>query len=53
VPFPPRGDSSFIEKVKELSYLKYGQDRELVEKEILKKYEKKEVPPTPISPFKI
>jgi GTPase SAR1 family protein len=54
VPFPPRGDSTFIEKVKELSYLKYGQDRELVEKEIMKKYEKKEAPPPPpISPFKI
>jgi hypothetical protein len=54
VPFPPRGDSSFIDKVKELSYLKYGQDRELVEKEILKKYEKKEVlPVNPSSPFKI
>lgn len=54
VPFPPRGDSVFVDKVKELSYLKYGQDRELVENEILKKYEKKEAPPVPPpSPFKI
>lgn len=55
VPFPPRGDSAFVDKVKELSYLKYGQDRELVEREIMKKYEKKEVPPapTPVNPFKI
>jgi len=54
VPFPPKGDSSFIDKVKELSYLKYGKDREIVEAEIMKKYEKKEAPPPPpISPFKI
>jgi GTPase SAR1 family protein len=53
VPFPPRGDGSFVNKVKELSYLKYGQDRALIEKEILKKYEKKDVPPAPSSPFKI
>jgi len=55
VPFPPRGDNSIIDKVKELSYLKFGRDRELVEAEIMKKYEKKEVPPppSPASPFKI
>jgi GTPase SAR1 family protein len=57
IPFPPRGDTSYIDKVKELSYLKYGKNRELVEMEIMKKYEKKEspppVPPTPINPFKI
>jgi hypothetical protein len=54
VPFPPKGDSSFIDKVKELSSLKYGKDREIVEAEIMKKYEKKEAPPPqPISPFKI
>lgn len=53
VPFPPKGDSSHIDKVKELSYLKFGRDREIVEGEIMKKYEKKEVPPIPVSPFKI
>ncbi len=55
VPFPPRGESSHIDKVKELSYLKYGKERALVEEEIMKKYEKKEVPPAvpPMSPFKI
>jgi len=55
VPFPPRGDNSLINKVKELSYLKYGKERALVEAEIMKKYEKKEVPPPipPASPFKI
>ncbi len=52
IPFPPRGEMAIIDKVKELSYLKYGKDRALVEAEIMKKYEKKEVPP-PVSPFKI
>jgi len=53
IPFPPRGDSSHIEKVKELSYLKYGKDKESVEAEIIKKYEKKEAPPPPPSSFRI
>ncbi len=54
VPFPPRGESGHIDQIKQLSYLKYGRDRQLVEAEIMKKYEKKEVPPPPpISPFKI
>jgi predicted ribonuclease YlaK len=55
VPFPPRGETAFVEKVKELSYLKYGKDRSEVEAEIMKKYEKKEVPPPPPvpNPFKI
>ena len=53
VPFPPRGESALIDKIKELSYLKYGRDRALVEAEIMKKYEKKEPPLTPINPFKI
>ncbi len=53
VPFPPRGESSHIDKVKELSYLKYGREREQVEAEIMKKYEKKEPPPVPPAPFKI
>ncbi len=61
MPFPPRGEAILIDKVKELSYLKYGKERELVEAEIMKKYEKKpleetrgkEAPPVPVSPFKI
>lgn len=62
IPFPPKGESSFIDKIKELSYLKYGKNREEVDLEIMKKYEKKEAPP-PVptsgpgaslaSPFKI
>lgn len=53
---PPKGDSSIVDKVKELSYLKYGRDRAEVEAEIMKKYEKKEIPPPPPAnpnPFKI
>jgi len=56
IPFPPRGDSSKVDKIKELSYLRYGRERTMVEEEIMKKYEKKEVSPPPASPatpFKI
>ncbi len=54
IPFPPRGDGALIDKVKELSYLKFGRDRGQIEAEIMKKYEKKEVPPpVPVAPFKI
>lgn len=56
VPFPPRGEIGQVDKIKELSYLKYGQDRSLVEAEIMKKYEKKPVadPATStVPPFKI
>jgi len=51
---PPKGDISHIDKVKELSYLKYGRDRATVEAEIMKKYEKKEAPPpSPTTSFRI
>jgi len=55
VPFPPHGESTLIDKIKELSYVKYGRDRTLVEAEIMKKYEKKEAPPPvlPVSPFRV
>lgn len=55
VPFPPRGENSMIDKIKDLSYLTYGRDRVAVEEEIMKKYEKKESspPPSPVNPFKI
>lgn len=36
---PPKGNMAIVEKVKELSYLKYGRDREEVEGEIMAKYE--------------
>lgn len=38
VPFPPQGDNGQIEKLKEMSYLKYGKPREEVEKLIMEKY---------------
>jgi hypothetical protein len=38
VPPPPVGDNSQIEKLKEMSYLKYGKPREEVEKLVLEKY---------------
>jgi len=34
----PRGNMDIVEKIKELSYLKYGRDREEVETEIMDKY---------------
>ena len=36
----PKGDMEMVEKIKQLSYLKYGRDREEVEAEIMAKYEK-------------
>lgn len=38
--FPPEGNHDQIEKLKELSYLTYGRDRNQVEAEIMKKYNK-------------
>lgn len=37
----PEGNKEIISKIKELSYLKYGRDREEVESEIMQKFEKK------------
>lgn len=37
-PFPPKGNTESIEAIKELSYLKYGRDREEVEEEIMARY---------------
>lgn len=37
---PPVGNSANIEKLKELSYLKFGRERSEVEAEIMKKYQK-------------
>jgi hypothetical protein len=56
IPFPPKGESALIDKIKELSYLKYGVSRELIEAEIMKKYDKKETPPpvpNSLPPFKL
>ncbi len=37
---PPKGNKDIIESIKELSYLKYGKERSLVEEEIMSKYKK-------------
>jgi hypothetical protein len=37
-PFPPRGNKEVAEKIKELSYLKYGRPRAQVEEEIMARY---------------
>ncbi|MFH1608560.1 MAG: TraM recognition domain-containing protein, partial [Patescibacteria group bacterium] len=37
---PDKGDPEIVESLKELSYLKYGRDREEVESEIMARYEK-------------
>ncbi len=39
---PPRGDKLLLDKIKELSYLTYGKDRNEVEEEIAKKFRKSE-----------
>jgi hypothetical protein len=38
VPFPPRGDVSKIDALKELSYVTYGRPVDEVTAEIMKKY---------------
>ena len=38
-PFPSRGSTELAEKVKELSYLKYGRPREDVDGEIMARYQ--------------
>ena len=39
--FAPKGKPEIVEDMKQYSYQKYGRDRNLVEAEIMKKYEKK------------
>ena len=41
--FPPKGNPEVVEKLKQLSYLQFGGNREDIEAEIAKKYEKKTV----------
>jgi hypothetical protein len=40
---PPRGTKILLDKIKELSYLKYGKDRVEVESAIMEKYKKPEI----------
>ncbi len=42
---PPRGDKILLDKIKEISYLKYGADRNEIESKILEKYKKAEPEP--------
>ncbi len=37
-PFPSRGNTAVVDKIKELSYLKFGRDRAEVEEEIMGRY---------------
>ena len=46
---PMKGELDIVPKLKELSYLKYGRDRSIVEEEIMLKY-RKEPPPAPPTP---
>ncbi len=39
-PFPPKGDDGVADKLKQISYLTYGGDREEIETSILQKYKK-------------
>jgi hypothetical protein len=47
VPFPDKVDTSHLDNLKQLSYLKYGTDRAEVEEMIMKKYKKEEPKPVP------
>ncbi len=51
---PPPGDKSKVDKLKELSYLKFGKDRAEIEAEIMEKYRKPEpvasAAPRPVAP---
>ncbi len=38
-PYPPKGNLEIAEKIKELSYLKYGRPREEIEAEIMARYQ--------------
>jgi hypothetical protein len=46
---PPKGNPAIIDKLKELSYMKFGKDRNAIEAEINEKYKKPPVPPTPVT----
>ncbi len=39
---PPRGNKILLDKIKQISYQKYGIDRNKIESEILEKYKKPE-----------
>jgi hypothetical protein len=47
---PPKGIPAIVDKLKELSYLKFGQDRAHIEAEIMEKYKKAPVAVQPLVP---
>ncbi len=47
--WPPLGNDRIVQGLKELSYLKYGGDREEIERNIMKKYHKDPPAPPPAS----
>jgi hypothetical protein len=47
---PPRGDKILLDKIKQLSYLKYGKDRAEIEASVMEKYRKPEPVVTPVAP---
>jgi hypothetical protein len=49
VPAPPAGNKDVVDSIKQLSYLKYGKDREIVEREVLAKYTAMATP-KPVAP---
>jgi len=52
--WPPEGNKKIVPNLKELSYLKYGQDRAGVEAAIMEKYKKEPVVPKPsLGDFKL
>ncbi len=48
--WPEAGNERIVTALKELSYLKYGNDRDIVEKDIMRKYQKDPITPPP-APF--
>ncbi|HEY4489832.1 MAG TPA: TraM recognition domain-containing protein [Candidatus Paceibacterota bacterium] len=50
---PPAPTNTDVSTVKELSYLKYGKNREEVESEILKKYQKAPIPDMKTAPSRL
>ncbi|MEN9649244.1 MAG: hypothetical protein RL094_211 [Candidatus Parcubacteria bacterium] len=45
--WPPKGNEKIVEDLKQLSYLKYGQDRAEVEAAVMEKYKKEPLIPRP------
>jgi hypothetical protein len=46
---PQKGNPAITPKLQELSFLKYGKERALVEEEIMRKYKREQSPTFPVS----